>query len=162
MCGRRPHCKRNLTFGLRSGASHVSGLFARHHDRWPDAVRGSGPNQSHGLLTSMTQKRVFPIDGSTVSYHAIITLAIRLSCSAVASRSRCQASSGGYSKFRRSIVSSFGHDRPSDARHLIGHRNGDELGWFLGQQPHNPGIFCGCCRACRTAAVAPMTSNRRR
>ena len=35
MCGRRPHCKENLTFGLRSGASHVSGLFARHHDRWP-------------------------------------------------------------------------------------------------------------------------------
>ena len=23
----------NLTFSLRSGASHVSGLFARHHDR---------------------------------------------------------------------------------------------------------------------------------
>ena len=35
MCGRRPRCKENLTFGLRSGASHVSGLFARHHDRWP-------------------------------------------------------------------------------------------------------------------------------
>ena len=35
MCGRRPRCKKNLTFGLRSGASHVSGLFARHHDRWP-------------------------------------------------------------------------------------------------------------------------------
>ena len=35
MCGRRPPCKRNLTFGLRSGASHVSGLFARRHDRWP-------------------------------------------------------------------------------------------------------------------------------
>ena len=35
MCGRRPHCKEILTFGLRSGASHVSGLFARHHDRWP-------------------------------------------------------------------------------------------------------------------------------
>lgn len=35
MCGRRPHCKKNLAFGLRSGASHVSGLFARHHDRWP-------------------------------------------------------------------------------------------------------------------------------
>jgi hypothetical protein len=32
----------------------------------------------------MTQKRVVPIDGSTVSHHAIITLAIRLSCSAVA------------------------------------------------------------------------------
>jgi hypothetical protein len=27
----------------------------------------------------MTQKRVFPIDGSTISHHAIITLAIRLS-----------------------------------------------------------------------------------
>jgi len=35
MCGRRPRCKENLMFGLRSGASHVSGLFARHHDRWP-------------------------------------------------------------------------------------------------------------------------------
>jgi hypothetical protein len=35
MCGRRPHCKKNLTCSLRSGASHVSGLFARHHDRWP-------------------------------------------------------------------------------------------------------------------------------
>jgi hypothetical protein len=35
MCGRRPRCKKNLTCSLRSGASHVSGLFARHHDRWP-------------------------------------------------------------------------------------------------------------------------------
>ena len=56
----------------------------------------------------MTQKRVSPIDGSTVSHHAIITLAIRLSCSAVASRSHCQASSGGCSKFWRSIVSLYG------------------------------------------------------
>jgi site-specific recombinase XerD len=30
MCGRRPRCKRNLAFGLRSGASHVSGLLMRH------------------------------------------------------------------------------------------------------------------------------------
>ena len=102
----------------------------------------------------MTQKRDVPIDGSTVSHHAIITLAIRLSCSAVASRSHCQASSGGCSKFWRSIVSSFGHDCPSDARHLVGHRNGDELGWFLGQQPYDPGMLLrmqpclsnnGCC-----------------
>ena len=35
MCGRRPHCKRNLACGLRSGASHVSGLLMRSHDRWP-------------------------------------------------------------------------------------------------------------------------------
>ena len=35
MCGRRPRCKRNLTFSSRSGASHVSGLFMRRHDRWP-------------------------------------------------------------------------------------------------------------------------------
>jgi hypothetical protein len=102
----------------------------------------------------MTQKRVFPIDGSTVSHHAIITLAIRLSCSAVASPSRCQASLGGCSKLRRSIVSSLGHDRPSDARHLIGNRNGNELGRLLGQQPHDPGMLLrmlpglsnnGCC-----------------
>jgi hypothetical protein len=30
-----PALQEELTFGLRSGASHVSGLFARHHDRWP-------------------------------------------------------------------------------------------------------------------------------
>ena len=35
MSGRRSHCKKNLAFCLRSGASHVSGLFARCHDRWP-------------------------------------------------------------------------------------------------------------------------------
>jgi hypothetical protein len=67
----------------------------------------------------MTQKRVVPIDGSTVSHHAIITLAIRLSCSAVPSCSHWQASSGGCSKFRRSIVSSFGHDRPSDTYRTV-------------------------------------------
>ena len=102
----------------------------------------------------MTQKRVLPIDGSTVSHHAIITLAIRLSCSAVASRSYRQASLGGCSKLRRSIVSSLGHDRPSDARHLVGNGNGDEFGRLLGQQPHDPGMLLrmlpgvsnnGCC-----------------
>src|SRR6516225_8869743 len=103
----------------------------------------------------MTQKRVVPIDGSTVSHHAIITLAIRLSRSIVASRSHCQAASGGRSELRRSIVSSFGHDRPSYARHLVGSGNGDELGRLLGQQPHDPGMLCGCCRAFRTTAVAP-------
>ena len=89
----------------------------------------------------MTQRRVVPIDGSTVSHHVIITLAIRLPCSAVASRCHCQASSGGSSKLRRSIVSSFGHDRPSDTRHLVGNGNGDELGRLLGQQPHDPGML---------------------
>src|SRR5437773_10424922 len=102
----------------------------------------------------MTQKRVVPIDGSTVSHHAIITLAIRLSRSAVASGFHCQASSGGCSKLRRSKVSSLGHDRPSDARHLVGNGNGDELGRLLGQQPHDPGMLLrmlpgvsnnGCC-----------------
>src|ERR1700752_1270985 len=102
----------------------------------------------------MTQKRVVPIDGSTVSHHAIITLAIRLSYSAVASRCHCQAPSGGCSELRRSIVSSLGHDRPSDARHLVGNGNGDELGRLLGQQSHDPGMLLwmlpgvsnnGCC-----------------
>src|SRR4051794_40001356 len=95
----------------------------------------------------MTQKRVVPIDGSTVSHHA-------LSCSAVASCSHCRASSGCCSKFWRSIVSSCGHYRPRDARHLVGHRNGDELGWFLDQQPYDSGMLLrmqpclsnnGCC-----------------
>jgi hypothetical protein len=42
----------------------------------PDVVRGSGPNHSPGFVAPMTQQRVFPMDGSTVSHHAIITLAI--------------------------------------------------------------------------------------
>src|SRR5215467_11097660 len=104
----------------------------------------------------MTQKRVVPIDGSTVSHHAIITLAIRLSCSIVASCSHCQATSGGYSKLRRSIVSSFGHDRPSDARHLVGNGNGDELGRLLGQQPHDPGML-NSCRLDSAYRVKPAT-----
>src|ERR1700745_2553801 len=107
----------------------------------PDVIRGSGPNQRHGALTPMTQKRVVPIDGSTVSHHAIITLAIQLSCFAVASHPHCQASSGGCSKLRRSIVPSLGRDRPSDARHLIGNGNGDKLGRLPGQQPHDPGML---------------------
>src|ERR1700751_311878 len=117
----------------------------------------------------MTQKRVVPIEGSTVSHHAIITLAIRLSCSAVASRSHCQASSGGCSKLRRSIVSSFGHDRPSDARHLVGNGNGDELGRLPGQQPYDPGMLLpmppgvlnnGCCTLLGNAAE-PLLATRR-
>jgi hypothetical protein len=39
MCGRRPRCKRNLACGLWSGASHVSGLFARHVTAGPDVIR---------------------------------------------------------------------------------------------------------------------------
>lgn len=35
MFGRRTCCKRKLAFWLRSGASRVSGLFARRQDRWP-------------------------------------------------------------------------------------------------------------------------------
>jgi len=89
----------------------------------------------------MTQKRVVPIDGSTVSHHTVITLAIRLSCSAVASPPHCQASSGGCSKLRPAIVSSLGHDCPSDARHLVGNGNGDELGRLPGQQPYDPGML---------------------
>src|SRR5262249_26958074 len=114
----------------------------------PDAVRGSVPNHSHGTLMPMTQKRVVPIDGSTVSHHAIITLAIRLSCSAVASRSHCQASSGGCSKLRRAIGSSLGYDCPSDACHLVGNGNGDSLAGFLASSLMIQGCFCGCRRAC--------------
>src|SRR3974390_1208556 len=44
--------------------------------------------------------------------------------------------------------------RPSDARHLVGNGNGDELGRLLGQQPYDPGMLLrmlpgisnnGCC-----------------
>jgi hypothetical protein len=90
MCGRRPRCKRILAFGLRSGASHVSGLFVRRHDRWPcDVVRGSGPYRSPGLDT-LDPKRVLPINRSTASHHAIITLAIALSRAGGASQAHWQ------------------------------------------------------------------------
>src|SRR6516162_703285 len=128
--------------------------FARYHDRWPCCSPRIGSQSFSRALMPMTQKRVVPIDGSTVSHHTIITLAIRLSCSAVASPPHCQASSGGCSKLRPAIVSSLGHDCPSDARHLVGNGNGDELGRLPGQQPYDPGILLrmppgvlnnGCC-----------------
>jgi hypothetical protein len=55
MCGRRPRCKRNLTCGLRSGASHVSGLLSRRMTAGPDVIRGSGPNQSDALDSACTK-----------------------------------------------------------------------------------------------------------
>ena len=69
--GRQPEAR-----ARRAGASHVSGLLSRPHDRWPDVLRGSGPDQNFGLETPIDPSRVFPIDGSSVSHHAIITLAI--------------------------------------------------------------------------------------
>ena len=81
MCGRRPHCKRNLACGLRSGASHVSGLLVRH---MPLALMCSAdrvPIKIPGSKTPIDPRRVLPIDGSTVSHHAIITLAIAMRAS---------------------------------------------------------------------------------
>jgi hypothetical protein len=39
MCGRRPHYKKNLTFGSRSGASHVSACSRGTMTAGPDVVR---------------------------------------------------------------------------------------------------------------------------
>src|SRR5436190_6539853 len=52
--------------GLRSGASHVSGLLSRRMTAGPDVIRGSGPDQNFGLLRPIDPSRDFPIDGSTV------------------------------------------------------------------------------------------------
>src|SRR5215475_3346616 len=46
MYGRRPRCKRNLTFPRMVGCGHVFGLLLQ--PLWPlghDVIRGSGPNQ---------------------------------------------------------------------------------------------------------------------
>jgi hypothetical protein len=74
MCGRRPRCKRNLTCGLRSGASHVSGLLSRRMTAGPDVIRGSGPNQSDALFLrvynygfSQSTARPFRITSSSPS-----------------------------------------------------------------------------------------------
>lgn len=79
MCGRRPCCKRILAFGPRSGASHVSGLFARRMTAGPDGIRSPGPNQFDGL-DARVRYRALPTYRSTVSHHAIMTLAICYSC----------------------------------------------------------------------------------
>lgn len=53
-------------------------------------------------------------------------------------RSHCQATSGGNRKLRRSIVPSFGHDRPGDARHFVGDGDRDNLDRLLRQQSSDP------------------------
>jgi hypothetical protein len=73
----------------------------------------------------------FPLDGSTVSHHAIITLAILLSHAVEASRAYWRGPSCGCRKHRCSIGSALCQDRPRDASHLVGQRDGDLLGRHL-------------------------------
>jgi ribosome modulation factor len=49
MCGRRPHCKRNLAFSFRSGAVMCPACCCGHVTAGPDVIRGSGPDQFFGL-----------------------------------------------------------------------------------------------------------------
>jgi hypothetical protein len=42
----------------------------------PDVIRGSGPNQNNARVSRVTQCGFSQSNGSTVSHHAIITLAI--------------------------------------------------------------------------------------
>jgi hypothetical protein len=69
MCGRRPHCKQNLTCSLRSNASHESGPFTRHNDLWPRCSPHIWSRSIARALSLVPQKRVIPIDGSTVSHY---------------------------------------------------------------------------------------------
>jgi hypothetical protein len=47
-----------------------------HMTAGPDVIRGSGPDQKRGLETPIDPSGFFPTNGSTVSHHVIITLAI--------------------------------------------------------------------------------------
>ena len=67
----------------------------------------------------MTQKRVVPIDGSTVSHHAIITLANLLSYAAVASCSHRRAFSGYSCERWWPVCASLGQNRPGDTGRLV-------------------------------------------
>jgi hypothetical protein len=77
MCGRRPRCKENLACGLRSGAGHVSGLLMR---REPLALMCSADRVliSFSGCDAHRPQSGYPDPGSTVSHHAIITLAIEM------------------------------------------------------------------------------------
>jgi hypothetical protein len=61
MCGRRPRCKSNLTYGLRSGASHVSGLLSRRMTAGSDVIRVGGLSYlCEGDLASSVSESLFP------------------------------------------------------------------------------------------------------
>src|SRR6516225_4503715 len=91
--------------------------------------------------TPMTQKRVLPIDRSTASHHAIITLAIGLFAPTLPHILPLLSPSGGSRKSRRPVNSTFVHDRPGDARRLVGNGDRNKLGGRFGEQPGDPGML---------------------
>ena len=78
MYGRRPPCKRNLTFlrcdRVRSCMRPIgaASLAAGH-----DVIRGSGPNQGGALFPRVALGGFSRSNGSTVSHHVVFTPAIR-------------------------------------------------------------------------------------
>ncbi len=65
LCGRPPRFKsRDEKTDVRIDCVHVSGLFARHDDRWPRWVPRSSPKQTQGL-EGLPVERVFWILGSS-------------------------------------------------------------------------------------------------
>ena len=86
MYGRRPRCKRNLTFSETFGCSHVSGLFSRGGlppcdaaamAAGPDVIRWSGPKQKHALNYRVAHHGFSRSTVSTVRINVVITPAVR-------------------------------------------------------------------------------------
>jgi hypothetical protein len=139
MYGRRPPCKRNLTFlrydRVRSCIRPVAAaVMAAGHD----VIRGSGPNQGAALFNRMALHGFSQSNGSTVSHHVVFTPAIReryahmvlfLYCQASFSFSpaRHQSRRSRAGDLRHPVVLLLGEHRPCNARHLVGQRDRRDL-----------------------------------
>src|SRR5262245_15824069 len=78
MYGRRPRCKRNLTFPRMVGCGHVFGpAVAATVATGHDVIRGLDPNQGAALMKRMALNGFSQSNGSTVSHHVVFTPAIR-------------------------------------------------------------------------------------
>jgi len=127
----------------------------------PDVIRGSGPDQNSGLLRHRPS-RVFPIDGSTVSHHAIITLALQRVCRRefylfIAKPLR------PVRKCRRVI----GFPPLANTAHairaiLLASATATSFAGRRANSCMSQACFSGWARACRMTAVAPTIRRRRK
>ena len=107
------------------GCRHVSGLLLRPFiAAGPDVFRRSHPRQVIALISASSQRRVFPIPVSTafITPSAPHQLVYR------------KAKLCGHS----SKLCSIRHERPGNARHLIGHSNGHDGVRFARQHSSAP------------------------
>jgi len=86
-----------------------------------------------------------PIDGSTVRTTLSSSPAIHDSSATLPHVPAAEPSTRSARERRRPIDSALGKNGPGDARHFIGHGNGNLLGRHPGRQLCDPGMLFGMC-----------------